>query len=89
METSTFLKRALLLQAELQRNRFPNATSLADLCSCSRSTAMRTIDRLRYEFGVPIEYDESQRGYFLSNPNFSFASLPPGKDANEKFGFDR
>ncbi len=41
---------------------------------------MRTIDRLRYEFGVPIEYDESQRGYYLSNPNFSFASLPPGKD---------
>lgn len=80
METSTFLKRALSLQAELQRNRFPNASSLAELCGCSRSTAMRTIDRLRYEFGVPIEYDESERGYYLTNPNFSFASLPPGRD---------
>jgi predicted DNA-binding transcriptional regulator YafY len=80
MENSSFLKRALLLQAELQSNRYPNASSFADLCNCSRSTAMRTIDRLRYEFGVPIEYDESQRGYYLSNPNFSFASLPPGKD---------
>jgi proteasome accessory factor C len=80
MESSTFLKRALLLQAELQRKTYPNASSFAELCGCSRSTAMRTIDRLRYEFGVPIEYDESQRGYYLSNPSFSFASLPPGRD---------
>jgi predicted DNA-binding transcriptional regulator YafY len=41
---------------------------------------MRTIDRLRYEFGVPIEYDESNRGYYLTNPNFSFAALPPERD---------
>jgi len=80
METSTFLKRALLLQAELQRKSYPNASSFAELCGCSRSTAMRTIDRLRYEFGVPIDYDESQRGYYLTNPDFSFASLPPGRD---------
>ena len=80
METSTFLKRALLLQAELQKNKYPNASSFAALCGCSRSTAMRTIDRLRYEFGVPINYDESERGYYLSNPDFSFQSLPPGRD---------
>ncbi len=41
---------------------------------------MRTLDRLRYEFGVPIEYDESNRGYYLTNSDFSFASLPPGRD---------
>jgi predicted DNA-binding transcriptional regulator YafY len=41
---------------------------------------MRTIDRLRYEFGVPIDYDESNRGYFLTSPGYSFASLPPGRD---------
>ena len=75
-DTSTFLKRALLLQAELQKKRYPNASSLAAMCGCSRSTAMRTIDRLRYEFGVPIDYDESNRGYYLTNPDFSFASLP-------------
>lgn len=80
MDTSTFLKRSLIFQAELQRNSYPNASTLAALCSCSRSTAVRTIDRLRYEFGVPIEYDESNRGYFLTKPDFSFASLPPGRD---------
>lgn len=80
MDTATFLKRALVFQAELQRKSFPNASSLAEACDCSRSTAMRTIDRLRYEFGVPIDYDESRRGYFLTVPQFSFVSLPPGRD---------
>ncbi len=80
MESSTFLKRSLVLQGELQKRAYPNAFTLATLCGCSRSTAMRTIDRLRYEFGVPIEYDESNRGYLLTNPDFSFASLPPGRD---------
>jgi len=80
MDTPTFLKRALVFQGELQKKKFPNASTLAELCECSRSTAMRTIDRLRYEFGVPIEYDESERGYYLSKADFSFASLPPGRD---------
>ena len=80
MDTPTFLKRALKFQAELQRNSFPNASSLAEACKCSRSTAMRTIDRLRYEFGFPIGYNESERGFFLTTPDFSFASLPAGQD---------
>jgi predicted DNA-binding transcriptional regulator YafY len=80
MDTSTFLKRALLFQNELQRQKYPNAFTFAELCGCSRSTAMRTIDRLRHEFGVPIEYDESHRGYYLLDKDFSFASLPPGRD---------
>lgn len=80
METSTFLKRALLFQNELQSQRYPNAFSFAELCGCSRSTAVRTIDRLRYEFGVPIEYDEYRRGYYLTDQDFSFATLPPGRD---------
>ena len=80
METSSFLKRALLFQNELQKRSYPNASTFAELCDCSRSTAMRLIDRLRHEFGVPMEYDESHRGYYLTDPDFSFASLPPGRD---------
>lgn len=80
METSSFLKRALLFQNELQRKAYPNAFTFAELCGISRSTAMRLIDRLRHEFGVPMEYDESHRGYYLTDPDFSFASLPPGRD---------
>jgi predicted DNA-binding transcriptional regulator YafY len=27
-----------------------------------------------------MEYDESNRGYYLTNPDYSFAALPPGRD---------
>lgn len=80
MDSATFLKRALIFQADLKSRSYPNASTLAEKCDCSRSTAVRTIDRLRYEFGVPIDYDEAQRGYFLTIPDFSFVSLPPGRD---------
>lgn len=79
LDGPSFLKRAILFQAELQRSRFPNASTLATVCRCSRSTAMRTIDRLRYEFGLPLEYDESRRGYFLTNHNTSPISLPASR----------
>jgi hypothetical protein len=42
---------------------------------------MRTIDRLRYEFGVPLVYSETNRGYYLTQDDFSFNLLPPTKDA--------
>lgn len=79
LDGPSFLKRAILFQAELQRSRFPNASTLASQCRCSRSTAMRTIDRLRYEFGLPLEYDESRRGYFLTDHNTAPVSLPPSR----------
>jgi predicted DNA-binding transcriptional regulator YafY len=79
LDGPSFLKRAILFQAELQRSRFPNASTLATLSRCSRSTAMRTIDRLRYEFGLPLGYDESRRGYFLIDHNTSLVSLPPSR----------
>jgi biotin operon repressor len=79
-ETATFLRRAMLFFDDLKRKRYPNASTLARACGCSRSTAVRTIDRLRYEFGVPIEYEEAQRGYYLTQDNFSLAVLPPSRE---------
>lgn len=75
-EQLTFLKRCQVFLHELEMRTFPNASKLAELCGCSRSTAMRTIDTLRREFGAPIEYDESNRGYWLSDPTYRFASPP-------------
>ena len=79
-EAATFLRRALMFQAELRGKRYPNASTLAELSRCSRSTAMRTIDRLRYEFGVPIEYDETNRGYYLTRSDFVAPTLPLSRE---------
>jgi len=35
---------------------------------------------LRYEFGVPIEYDEMHRGYYLTKGDFTLAILPPSRE---------
>ncbi len=77
---NTFLKRARLFHHELKKQSYPNASTLASLSKCSRSTAVRCIERLRDEYGFPVEYDSSEKGYFLTNLAFDFQSLPPGKD---------
>lgn len=79
-ETATFLRRAMRFLDDLKKKRYPNASTLARMCGCSRSTAVRTIDRLRYDFGVPIEYEEAQRGYYLTQDDFSLTVLPPSRE---------
>lgn len=79
-ETASFLRRAMLFLEDLKKKRYPNASTLARVCRCSRSTAVRTIDRLRYEFGVPIEYEETYRGYYLTHADFTLSILPPSRE---------
>ncbi len=77
----TFMQRAQKFFSELQANRYPNSQSLAKLCICSKNTAQRTIYRLRDEYLFPMEYDSSEKGYYLTNRNFSMPHfLPAGKD---------
>ncbi|MCO6429816.1 MAG: WYL domain-containing protein [Deltaproteobacteria bacterium] len=77
----TFLHRAHTFFAELEKDTFPNANSLAEQCDCSRNTAQRTIYRLRDEFSAPIEYDPSRKGYYLTDRTYKLKeTLPPGKD---------
>jgi len=79
-DSGNFLKAARLFYIELKNGAFPNASSLAAISGYSQSSAQRTITRLREEYGFPIDYDSSERGYFLLNKNFTMEVLPPGKD---------
>jgi predicted DNA-binding transcriptional regulator YafY len=81
VDGNSFLRRAQRFFLELRAGRRPNATSLAELCGCSRNTAQRTIYRLRDEYLVPLEYDSSEKGYFLADPTYQLPSLlPAGRD---------
>ncbi len=81
VDGNTFLRRARAFFVELSANRFPNASSLAELCGCSRNTAQRTIKRLRDEYLVPLEYEASEKGYYLPDKSYQLPNiLPPGKD---------
>ena len=73
--------RLMKFVAEMRRNNYPNASSFAKLLkqadideniplSCSTRTIMRDIDELRTKYNAPIEYDATNRGYFLLNPGW-------------------
>lgn len=72
-----FLRRANIFKLELQNEKYPNAARLAKLARCSANTAQRTIDRLRRDYGLPISYDKSRKGYFLTGPECEVPKLPP------------
>jgi predicted DNA-binding transcriptional regulator YafY len=77
----SFLKRAILFFAELKADNYPNSTSLAALCNCSKNTAQRVIYRMRDRHMAPIEYDTSQKGYYLTDSSYVFhANRPISKD---------
>lgn len=52
---------------------YPNCRSLAERFEVTQRTAERDIERLRDQFGMPIEYDPGRRGYHYVGP----AELPP------------
>ena len=73
--------RLMKFVAEMRKNNYPNASSFAKLLrqadldeniplSCSTRTIMRDIDELRTKYNAPIEYDATNRGYFLLNPGW-------------------
>ncbi len=81
IDGNRFITRARIFFRELQRNSFPNASSLAKLCKCSNNTAQRVIYRLRDEYLIPLDYDPSEKGYYLKDKDYVFpTTLPPGKD---------
>lgn len=63
----------------MRKNSFPNfprfmaemkSRDPAGAYKLSDRTFRRDIEDLRKEYGAPIEYDDSERGYFLTNPEW-------------------
>jgi len=75
--------RQLKFVAEMKKGNYPNTQSMARLfgeyegengepMGCSPRTILRDIQHLQLEFGAPIEYDSTNKGYFLRNPSWEF-----------------
>lgn len=76
-----FSRRALWFKNRLDECAYPNASSLMREFGCARSTAQRTIDRLRDEYSMPVAWNDERRGYYLVNSDYALPyELPPGKD---------
>ncbi len=76
-----FNKRAHLILNLLRSGNYPSSSKLAEALKCSRPTVRRVIARLEQEYGVPVKYDESEKGYYLIDSGYEMPQLlPPGKD---------
>ena len=71
--------RQLKFVSEMKRGNYPNASRMIRLLKeaegdngepmvCSTRTVLRDIEELKLEYDAPIEYDETNKGYFLTHP---------------------
>ncbi len=65
-----FLERFIWFDNEVRHSRYPNATSLADQFETSTKTAHRSIEYFRDRLQAPLDYNESHKGYFYTDPLF-------------------
>jgi len=65
----------LQLHQQLQAGRFPNCRKLADEMEVSSKTIQRDIEFMRYQLGLPIEYDQLHFGFFYTEPVTHFPSI--------------
>ena len=65
MGEQLFLERFLWFDAEVRKNRFPNASTLAAArqFESSAKTAQRSIEFFRDRMSAPLEYDPVRKGF--------------------------
>lgn len=54
------------LHKKMTTNSYPNAQRLAERFKISHRQAQRDLDSLRREFGAPIAYDNSRKGFYYT-----------------------
>jgi len=69
------LARMLRMHERLKAGRYPNCRKLADELEVSSKTVQRDIDFMRYQLGLPIEYDQLHFGFYYSEPVANFPNV--------------
>lgn len=52
----------------IKAGRFPNRTQLAKIIEVTTKTIQRDLDYMRYQLNLPIEFDYTRGGYYLTKP---------------------
>lgn len=63
------------IDLQLRNNRFPNARKIADHFEISPKTAQRTLDLMRDQMKLPLEYSAAERGWYYSEPTFGLPAI--------------
>lgn len=70
MGDQLFLERFFWFDNEARRERYPNASKLADRFEIATKSAQRSIDYFRDRLQAPLEYESSRKGYYYTDPTF-------------------
>ncbi len=58
-----------------KNGKFPNAKKLADKFEIHKSSAQRALDEMRDFLDVPLEYDHSEKGFFLTDETYQIPGV--------------
>ncbi len=75
MASHLAIERYVWFDRQVRNGRYPNATTLAARFETSRKTAQRCIDFMRDRLRAPLEYDQSEKGYFYTEQGFELPSV--------------
>lgn len=70
MGDQLYLERFVWFDNEARKERYPNASKLAEQFELSVKSAQRTIDHFRDRLFASLEYESSRKGYYYSDPTF-------------------
>jgi predicted DNA-binding transcriptional regulator YafY len=68
-------ERFVWFDAQVRRETYPNASTLAEHFEISPKTAQRTIEFLRDRMFAPLDYDPSRKGYLYTEKTFDLPRL--------------
>src|ERR1035438_534749 len=70
MGDQLYLERFVWFDNDARREHYPNASKLAVQFEITTKTAQRSIDHFRDRLQAPLEYDQSRKGYYYTDPTF-------------------
>lgn len=72
------IQRMLIIFNELNQEKYPTKTTLANIIGCSTDAIGRDIKKMRdedYPYRVPMEFDNEKNGWYLTDTSYKFEAL--------------
>ncbi len=69
------LVRVFWIDLQIRAGHFPNATTIAEHFEISAKTAQRTIEFMRSQLRMPMEYSADRRGWYYTEPHFALPAI--------------
>jgi predicted DNA-binding transcriptional regulator YafY len=65
-----------MIDSLIGEGKYPNTGKLTSELEVTTRTIQRDIEYMRDMFGLSIEYNQTSRGFYCSEPNFSLKASP-------------